>query len=46
MFDNGKQFDSDEFKDFWKELDIVKNFLAMVHSQSSDQVSGEQDSEA
>ena len=27
---NGKQFYSDEFKDFCNKLDIVKRFLAMV----------------
>ena len=29
--DKGKQFDSDEFTNFCNELDIVKNFSAVVH---------------
>ena len=29
--DNGKQFDSEEFKDFCNELGIVKSFSAVVH---------------
>ena len=33
--DNGKQFDSDEFKN---SLGIVKSFLAVVHPQSTGQV--------
>ena len=35
--DNGKQFDSDEFKNFFKELGILKS-SAVVHRQSSGQV--------
>ena len=35
---NGKQFDSDEFKNFCNELGIVKSFLAVVHPQSNGQV--------
>ena len=36
--ENGKQFDSDEFKNFCNKLSIVKSFLAVVHPQSSGQV--------
>ena len=36
--DNGKQFDSDEFKNFCNELGIVKSFSAVVHPQSNGQV--------
>ena len=36
--DNGKQLDSDEFKDFCNEPDIVKSFSAVVHPQSNGQV--------
>ena len=36
--DNGKQFDSDEFKIFCNELGIVKSFSAVVHPQSNGQV--------
>ena len=35
---NGKQFDSDEFKNFCNELSIVKSFSAVVHPQSNVQV--------
>ena len=36
--DIGKQFDSDEFKNFCNELGIVKSLSAVVHPQSNDQV--------
>ena len=38
VFDNGRQFDIDKFKDFCNELGIVKSFSAMVHPQSNNQV--------
>ena len=36
--DNGKQFDSDEFKNFCNKLNIVKSFSTVVHPQSNGQV--------
>ena len=38
VFNKGKQFNCDEFKDFYNELDIVKSFSAVVHPQSNGQV--------
>ena len=35
---HGKQFDSNEFKNFYNELNIVKSFSVVVHPQSNGQV--------
>ena len=36
--DNGMQFDSKEFREFWNELDIKKNFSSIDHTQTNGQV--------
>ena len=36
--DNGKLFGSDEFKNFYNELGILKSFSVVVHPQSNGQV--------
>ena len=38
MLDNGTQFNSKEFREFWGELDIKKNFFSVDHPQTNGQV--------
>ena len=38
VLDNGTQFDSKEFREFYSELDIKKNFSLVDHSQTNGQV--------
>ena len=38
VFDNGKQFDNNAFRDFFSELGIKNHYLSLAHPQANGQV--------